>query len=452
MKEHWAWQTVFYHIYPLGLCGAPERNDFQSPPQPRLEKVHSWLDHLQDLGVNGLYLGPVFESTAHGYDTTDYYQVDRRLGDNQTLARLAEDLRQRGLRLILDGVFHHVGRDFWAFRDLLEHGESSPFVDWFCGVDFQKQSPWGDPFDYQGWNGHYDLVKLNLRHPEVKGHLLGAVRTWLTEFEINGLRLDAADCMEADFLKELADYCRGLRPDFWLLGEAVHGDYRRYANHGMLDSITNYEAYKSLYSSHNDLNYFEMAHSLDRQFGKWGLYRHLPLYGFADNHDVDRVAGLLGNPSHLYPLYIILFTMPGPPSLYYGSEWGLNQKKSGHSDRPLRPALDIARAPQNAPHQDLAGVIKRLIGIRRTNPPLWQGDYRNIEIHQDRFAFARNHHGREVVVAVNAASETREVNLKSLPAARLTDLLNPGESFTVSNGRVSIPLHPCWGRILLVEG
>jgi glycosidase len=452
MKQHWAWQTVFYHIYPLGLCDAPERNDFNSPPKPRLLKVRDWLDHLQDLGFNALYLGPVFESTTHGYDTADYYQVDRRLGDRETLARLAKDLRQRGLRLILDGVFHHVGRDFWAFRDLLKHGPSSRFADWFCGVDFQKQSPWGDPFAYQGWNGHYDLVKLNLRHPEVKGHLLEAVRNWLSEFEIDGLRLDAADCLDPDFLRELAAFTRGLRPDFWLMGEVVHGDYRRYANSGMLDSVTNYEAYKSLYSCHNDLNYFEMAHSLDRQFGKYGLYRDLPLYGFADNHDVDRVAGLLNNPAHLYPLYIILFTMPGSPSVYYGSEWGLNQKKAPHSDRPLRPALDPVTTPQHAPHPDLAGVIKRLISLRRNHPPLWQGDCRNLLVQRDHLALARSHNGQNLVVAVNAASETRELRLKSLPAARLTDLLNPGESFTVSGSRVSIPVHPCWGRIMLAEG
>jgi len=452
MKNHWAWQTIFYHIYPLGLCGAPEWNDFNAPPRPRLEKIFGWLDHLQYLGVNGLYLGPVFESTAHGYDTANYYQVDRRLGDNGTLKKLSQELRARNIRLILDGVFHHVGRDFWAFRHVLEHGRGSRFVDWFCGIDFNRRSPWGDPFAYEGWNGHYDLVKLNLSHPEVKGHLFEAVASWLREFDIDGLRLDAADFLDHGFLRELAAFCRGMRPDFWLMGEVVRGDYRQWANDGMLDSVTNYMGYKGLYSSHNDGNYFEIAYSLERQFGKWGLYKDLPLYAFADNHDVDRVASSLKNPAHLYPLYILLMTVPGVPSIYYGSEWGVTGKRTKHDDRLLRPALDIASISKNAPQPNLVETLRRLIGIRRELPALQTGDYRNLHIDKESFAFARRMDDQEVVVAVNSAEQARCIPIELPRAGRLTDLLNPGESFSWSGGKFSLPLHPCWGRVLLVKG
>ena len=178
-------------------------------------------------------------------------------------------------------------------------------------MDFQKRSPLGDPFSYEGWNGHYSLVKLDVRHPEVKSYVFSVVTRWVEEFGIDGLRLDAADCLDLGFLQELAAFCRGRWPGFWLLGEIIHGDYRKWANPSTLDSVTNYECYKGLYSSHVDANFFEIAWSLNRQFGPQGLYRDLPLYNFADNHDVDRVASLLPEPAHLRTLYSLLFTMPG---------------------------------------------------------------------------------------------------------------------------------------------
>jgi len=176
-SPHWATDAIFYHIYPLGFCGAPARNDFSSPPIDRLQKVRDWLPHLQRLGVNALYLGPLFESTAHGYDTADYYWVDRRLGDTASLARLSADLHQRGMRLILDGVFNHVGRDFWAFRDVQNKREASPYRDWFTGLRFDGRSPYGDPFTYEPWNGQYDLVRLNLGNPAVREQPAGSVST-----------------------------------------------------------------------------------------------------------------------------------------------------------------------------------------------------------------------------------------------------------------------------------
>lgn len=239
MPPTWAKDAFFYHIYPLGLCGAPRRNDFQSAPVARLESLYPWLDHIQSLGANALYLGPLFESSGHGYDTADYFQVDRRLGERATLAAFAREVHRRGLHLVLDGVFNHVGRDFWAFRDLQANQVASPYAGWFEGLDFSRHSPYGDPFSYQGWSGHYELVKLNLAQPGVRAHLFEAVRVWVEEFEIDGLRLDAADLLSEDFLPALALHCHGLRDDFWLMGEIVHGDYRRLDGPGRLDSTTN---------------------------------------------------------------------------------------------------------------------------------------------------------------------------------------------------------------------
>ncbi len=452
--RHWAFDSVFYHIYPLGFCGAPLENDFSSPGTPRLEEIYSWLDHLQHLGVNALYLGPLFESGSHGYDTTDYFRVDRRLGSNKTLAELSTTLHQKGIRLILDGVFNHVGRDFWAFRDVLEHGEQSPYSDWFSGLNFQQPSPHGDPFSYECWQGHFNLVKLNLLNPSVKAHLFQAMEQWLNEFNIDGLRLDVADNLDPSFLKDLRAFCKARRDDFWLMGEVIHGDYRKWVNPETLDSVTNYVGSKGLYSSHVDRNYFELAHTLDRQFGEKGIYRDLLLYSFADNHDVQRVASQLKNPAHLYPLYSLLFTMPGIPSIYYGSEWGIEGKRSSRSDQALRPCLNLLEISQHNPHPDLPGVISRLAQIRHQSEALRYGTYRPLLVKSEQFAFARQTEGECVIVAVNASDKPVPIDLP-VPVAsgkQLIDLLNKGEAFPIHRGKTRIPaVNPCWARIMIVK-
>ncbi len=451
METHWAHDAIFYHIYPLGLCGAPARNDFASPPQPRLEQLSAWIPHLHDLGINALYLGPLFEATAHGYDTADYYHVDRRLGTRETLARLVAELHANGIRVILDGVFNHVGRDFWAFRDVLRNGAGSPYCGWFAGLNFGGRSPLGDPFTYESWQGHYELVKLNLRVPEPRQHLLEAVRHWIVDYDIDGLRLDVADSLDLDFQRELSRFSRGLRRDFWLMGEVIHGDYRRWANPETLDAVTNYECYRGLYSSLNAKNYFEIAYALNRQFGDNGLYRGLPLYNFVDNHDVDRVASNLTNPKHLHPLYCLLFTMPGVPSIYYGSEWGLAGKRSPQSDAPLRPQLDLAQLRQNVPHPDLLADIRRLIEVRKASPALRRGSYRQLHVSFEQLAFAREFEGETVIVLLNASAEpvSLEVPVNLANGRQLADLLNSGQRFEVSNGRLRVDsVYPCWARVL----
>ena len=451
MTTQWANDAIFYHVYPLGACGAPAQNDFVTPPVARLAQLFDWISHWQNLGITALYLGPVFESSAHGYDTVDYFTVDRRLGDAALLARLVATLHDHGIRVILDGVFNHVGRDFWAFQDVRRHGSDSPYCDWFAGLRFDRRSPYGDPFTYDTWNGAYDLVKLNLAHPDVRRHLFEATDAWIRDFGIDGLRLDAADCMDIGFLQALAHFCRERRPDFWLIGEVVHGDYRQVANPATLNATTNYECYKGLYSSHNDRNYFEIAASLKRQFAPGGIYEGLSLYGFADNHDVDRIASRLRHPAHLYPLHLLLFTMPGVPSIYYGSEWGIKGTRSRHSDEALRPAIRRPD-PQGMPHPALADAIHRLSELRKHLPALQVGDYRELFVHPEQFAFARRTHDQTVVVAVNSANQPSHLRLwvPDLRGRRLHDLLSPGDSFEVHGEHVTLdPIAKHWGRILV---
>lgn len=450
-NTQWWQDATFYHIYPLGLCAAPLQNDFKTVN--RLDALYPWLDHMQALGLDSLYLGPIFQSTSHGYDTVDYYQIDNRLGTEADFARFAAELHRRGLKLILDGVFNHVGRDFWAFKDVQTQGEKSAYRNWFQNLRFGGQSPFGDPFEYEGWQGHHSLVKLNLAHPQVREHLFDAVALWMDQFGIDGLRLDAADCIDLDFLRALHGFTKSRRSDFWLMGEVIHGDYRQWVNPETLDSVTNYECYKGLYSSLAENNYFEIAYALKRQFGPQGLYQELLFYNFVDNHDVDRVASKFEDKALLYPLYILLFTMPGIPSVYYGSEFGLDAVKEPYSDVSLRPALDLNALESHAPQPNLPGVIQRLVELRRQSRAILWGDYREVWVQPNQLAFLRQFEGDSVLIVLNSADQPAEIHLAGLPwqGGLLADGLNPGETFRIEDGQLSLTVPPTWGRLLRWE-
>jgi len=443
-------EKVFYHIYPLGFCGAPERNDFSSAPVDRLDRVAEWIAHMKELGVNALYLGPLFESVEHGYDTVNYYTVDRRLGTNDSLKNLVRALHENGIDVVLDGVFNHVGRDFFAFKDLTYSGRDSRFAGWFDGVDFSRRSPYNDQFDYNTWAGHYNLVKLNLKNREIAGHLIGAARYWIEEFDIDGIRLDAADSLDFDFMKKLSEEVKSVKPDFWIMGEVIHGNYGRWVAEAKIDSTTNYECYKGLYSSHNDRNYFEIAYSLRRQFSSHGIYKGLSLYNFADNHDVERVASTIKKREHLYPLYTLLFMMPGIPSIYYGSEWELEGRKTNGSDKNLRPAIDIREMKSTKP-DNLVRHISKLSKIRNESNAIRYGTYAELFVKSEQFGFLREHEGESVAVMIN--SSDREVTLEDtkLPAGKYIDILNGDAEIDAYSDR-SVNIYPSWGRILRKVG
>ena len=219
----WAYETVFYQIYPLGFCGAPFENDGQMVH--RLKQIEDWIPHMKKLQIGGLYLSPVFQSDTHGYNTRDYRQVDGRLGDNEDLKHLVAVLHENGIKVLLDGVFNHVGRGFWAFQDVLQNRERSPYLNWFARIALDGNSNYNDGLWYEGWEGNYDLVKLNLWNPEVVDYLLDCVKFWIDEFDIDGLRLDVAYCLTEDFVRRLRGACDSWKQDFFLVGEMLHGDY-----------------------------------------------------------------------------------------------------------------------------------------------------------------------------------------------------------------------------------
>ncbi len=393
----WAYESVFYQIYPLGFCGAPFEND--GVLTPRIRKVIDWIPHIKNLGANAIYFSPVFESDTHGYNTRDFRKIDVRLGTNQDFAAVCDALHKEGIKVVLDGVFNHVGRGFWAFQDVLEKRWDSPYKDWFH-ISFDGNSNYNDGLWYEGWEGNYDLVKLNLCHPDVKQHIFDSIRSWVEEFDIDGLRLDVAYCLDENFVRELRAFCDSLKPDFFLVGEILHGDYNRLMNDSMLHSATNYECYKGLFSSFNSMNMFEIVHSLLRQFGpeNWTLYRGKHLLCFVDNHDVSRIASNLTNEHHLPLIYALCFSMPGIPCVYYGSEWGAKANKS-EGDPALRACFD---APIE---NDLTAWISRLAAAKKSSNALNYGDFRSVVLTNRQCIFERKTDSERVLVAINADSE-----------------------------------------------
>lgn len=390
----WAYNSIFYQIYPIGFCGAPVHND--GVCVPRIRKLMDWSEYLQTLGVDSILLNPIFESDNHGYDTRDFKTIDCRLGTNEDFKEVCEDLHKHNVKIVLDGVFNHVGRGFWAFKDVQEKKWDSPYKDWFH-ISFDGNSNYNDGLWYEGWEGNYDLVKLNLCHPDVKQHIFDSIRSWVEEFDIDGLRLDVAYCLDENFVRELRAFCDSLKPDFFLVGEMLHGDYNRLMNDSMLHSATNYECYKGLFSSFNSMNMFEIIHSLLRQFGpeNWTLYRGKHLLCFVDNHDVSRIASNLTNEQHLPLIYALCFGMPGIPCVYYGSEWGAKANKS-EGDPALRACFD---APVE---NDLTAWISKLAAAKKASNALNYGDFRSVVLTNHQCIFERKTDSERVLVAINA--------------------------------------------------
>ncbi|MDR1565326.1 MAG: Gfo/Idh/MocA family oxidoreductase [Oscillospiraceae bacterium] len=429
----WHKSAVFYHVYPLGFCGSEAQNNFTSEPTHAIRSLIPYAKHIAELGCNALYLGPLFEASAHGYDTADFLTCDRRLGDNLDIQNVVNAMHNTGIRVILDGVFNHVGREFWAFKDVREKGRQSPYTGWFK-LNFEGNSNYNDGFWYEGWEGHFELVKLNLENLELRSYLLDCVEQWLRQFDIDGLRLDVAYSLNRDFMRELRQRCKAIKPDFFLLGECIHGDYASYCKGDLLDSVTNYQCYKGMHSAVNSGNMFEIAHSLNNMFGpeNWTSCKGLNLYSFLENHDVSRIATLLEDKSKLSNLYTLLYTMPGIPSVYYGGEWEAEgSKQSG--DSALRPSVDVASIPQSA----LSEHLKSLSKIRRGSKALCVGGYVNLYIQANQLVFLRSVDDESVLVALNFAKEEHSARFNTELKAGIN--LLTGQRISLQEGALTLP-------------
>lgn len=433
----WYDEAVFYHIYPLGLTGAPKTNSY-GEPEHRLNTLVPWISHIKEIGCTALYIGPLFESVGHGYETTDYKKLDSRLGTNEDLTAFVEECHRQGLRVILDGVFNHTGRDFFAFQDIKKNRESSRYKDWYCHVNFWGNNEYNDGFSYENWGGYDLLVKLNQNNPEVRDYICDVIRFWSREFKIDGIRLDAADVLDFGYMQALRQTANEIGPDFWLMGEVIHGDYTRWVNEGTLHSVTNYHLHKALYSGHNDHNYFEIAHTVKRLYGMGGNRPDgLKLYNFVDNHDVERIYTKLTNKEHFVPVHILMYTLPGVPSVYYGSEFGIEGKKEKYSDASLRPALSLEDYKDALKDNARTRLISRLGKTRQKVKALSYGDYKELVLTNRQYAFARNCDGGSVVVAVNNDDSDANLSLPVSGSSQYQDMLS-GEKVSAADGRIQV--------------
>lgn len=446
----WYDEAVFYHIYPLGMLDAPKENAYGEPVH-RLRELDKWMDHFKALGINAIYIGPLFESVGHGYETTDYKKLDSRLGDNDDLKNFVDKCHKNGIRVILDGVFNHVGRDFFAFKDLKEHRENSRYRDWFLNVNFWGNNEYNDGFSYENWGGYNLLVKLNQKNSEVKDYIADVIRFWVKEFDIDGIRLDAADVLDFDYMKMLRYVANEVKSEFWLMGEVIHGDYTRWVNDGTLHSVTNYTLHKALYSGHNDHNYFEIAHTVKRLYGMGGNRPDgLKLYNFSDNHDVERIITKLNNKNNYYPVHILVYTLPGVPSIYYGSEFGVEGRKEKGSDASLRPAFKYDDYKNSVKENPYTAFISNLSKIRRAVNILSYGDYREVTLTNRQYMFTRNSGEGTVIVAVNNDENGATISGNGIADGSYIGVLS-GKTVVVSGGYISVEIGANNGDIFVPE-
>jgi glycosidase len=393
---YWFERANFYQFYPLAYA----HGDYS------LSELEMWSDHLQSLKINAVYLSPLFQSISHGYDTTDYFNVDKRLGDNNTLKNLVDSYHRKGISVVLDCVFNHVGREFFAFKDLLNNRENSKYINWFKNVDFSKNNQYDDGLCYDGWEGVDSLVLLNHENDEVVEYLLSAIRFWKKEFHIDGLRFDVGYSLPLEFIRRINHTCKNDSPEFFMLGEVIHGDYSKFVGEGLFDSVTDYELHQALYNSHKSQNYFELAHTMKRQFenGKGSL-----LYNFVDNHDVDRLASKIGDKENLYLAYAILYTLPGIASLYNGDEWGEEGKKSGSDDSQLRPYFYINDL--HIKDDNLLTMVRNLASVRdEYQDIMFDGTIKIIELENSYMEYERELNGKKIRIYLNQGSDSHNIN------------------------------------------
>ncbi|WP_062525957.1 alpha-amylase family protein [Demequina rhizosphaerae] len=402
----WIADAIWWHVYPLGFTGA-ERAGLAptEPTRHRLPHVVDWLDHVLELGASGLLLGPVFESEHHGYDTVDHLMIDRRLGTDEDFDALIAAAHERGIRVMLDGVFNHVGRSHPAFAAVLAQGPAATTADWFRlrwpdGLDGWE--PGIEP-DYDDFEGHHALVALDHRSPAVADHVVEVMRHWLDR-GADGWRLDAAYAVPTEFWADVSARVRETHPDAYLMGEVIHGDYAAFARDGRLDSVTQYELWKAVWSSLNDRNFHELAHAFGRHDAMLDTF--VP-FTFIGNHDVTRIASRLTDHRHLEHAIVLLATLPGTPAIYAGDEHGFHgvkEDRAGGDDavRPAFPPLPGDLSPVGLP---VLRHHQAMLGLRRRHPWLHGARVEVLEVTNELIVYRCADGARALTVALSTSDE-----------------------------------------------
>jgi glycosidase len=456
--SEWAKNAILYHIYPLGFFGAPKCSKDERSNVSRLAEIRTFYDHFIKLGVNVIQFGPLFESVSHGYDTIDYMNIDHRLGTNDLFEEITNELHDMNIRVILDGVFNHVSREFDSFKDIQTNKQKSWCLDWHF-IDFSKDNPYKDGFDYQNWEGYYELVKLNLNNKDVRDFLFSVCNYWLKEIGIDGWRLDVAYLIDTNFLREFRQVCKNAKHDCFLIGEMIHGPYSNCIGPDLLDAGTGYQVYKSIWSSINSNNFFELKAILERSFHQeWGLYKNITLLNFLGNHDNTRIRSILKDDKYILPAFFFLLTTNGIPKIYYGDEIGLKGIKTEESDEGVRRPMPKTCDAWPSYGSDIFRNIQLFIQIRKNNHALTHGDIIPVFADDNILAFIRRSTKQTLLIIINTNSEQIEKKIPlwnlNLDGVKFIELLEQGgdKEYIVRNNNLHISeLYPCWGRILQLD-
>ncbi|CEA07302.1 Neopullulanase [Arthrobacter saudimassiliensis] len=398
-EPDWVQHAIWWQVYPLGFTGAEKTATEEPARAHRLLDLLPWLDYAVELGTSGLALGPIFASETHGYDTTDYFRIDPRHGTDEDFDRLVAEAHRRGLRILLDGVFNHVGRSFGPFQRVLAEGPTAGTAAWFHLDWPDGAGPRTEP-GYRDFEGHHHLVALNHAEPAVADFVVEVMGHWLDR-GADGWRLDAAYAVPASFWAEVTGRVRRTHPDAYFVGEYIHGDYAAEVQAGGLDSATQYELWKAVWSSLNDANFWELTAALERHNAF--LDSFVP-WTFIGNHDVTRIASRLEDPALAAHALVILMTVGGTPAVYYGDEQGyrgIKEDRAGGDDdiRPRFPAAPAEFSPVGAPVFELH---RQLIGLRRRHPWLHRARTEVLERSNEVLAYRATAAGEPpLVVALN---------------------------------------------------
>ena len=398
----WVEHAIWWQIYPLGFVGAFPAEPPPTADEHRLRRVAGWFDHALELGASGVALGPVFASQTHGYDTTDHYAIDQRLGDDSDFDHLVTEARSRGLRILLDGVFNHVGSEFGRHREAVAGGDDSWFRKGRNGL--------------ATFEGHGGLITLNHRNPEVVDYVVDVMLHWLRR-GADGWRLDAAYAVPAEFWAKVLPRVRSEFPDAWFVGEVIHGDYAGIVSTSTFDSVTQYELWKAMWSSLNDVNFHELDHALTRhdQF----LETFVPLT-FVGNHDVTRIASQLSDERHVGHALAVMLTIGGTPSVYAGDEWayrGVKEERFGGDDA-VRPEFPVRPSESEHLGHDTFRLHQHLIGLRRRHPWLHTARTSPLHLANSQYVYRTSSAAGALVVALNVDDAPLRMSLSELGVGR----------------------------------
>lgn len=426
----WVAHAIWWQVYPLGFVGAFPADPAPDRGEHRLRRVTAWLDHAVTLGASGIALGPVFASRTHGYDTTDYYRIDPRLGDDSDFDELVAAAHDRGLRVLLDGVFNHVGIDFARYRAALDGDPAA--VSWF--VRSRR-----DPARFATFEGHDELITLNHDNDEVADHVAAVMAHWLRR-GADGWRLDAAYAVPASFWARVLPRVRAAHPDAWLVAEVIHGDYSAAVAEAGFDSVTQYELWKAIWSALNDGNFHELDWALQRHNGFLDAFAPLTFVG---NHDVTRIATQLTDSRHVAHALVVLMTTGGVPSIYAGDEFGctgLKEERRGGDDA-IRPEFGTPPMPVDATGAELFGLHQFLIGLRRRHPWLHTARTTAVLLENRRYLYRSDAGNQTLLVALNLTDDPMPVRLPDFGFPQAQVLAGSGAPAAQTSAEVLVPAH-----------